>query len=152
MKRMELTWKCKAYPELTLDDFFGILYLRTEVFIIEQNCPYQDIDAKDKKAFHLFAMDEQGDVIAVTRILPPGVSYDEISIGRVAIKQSARGTGLGHTLMQKSLSFIENEFGSQPIRISAQDYLINYYEQHGFKQVSEMYLEDDIPHVEMLKD
>jgi len=91
-------------------------------------------------------------IIAVTRILPKGVSYSEISIGRVALKKDYRGTGIADELMQKTFKFIFDEFGKQNIRISAQLYLLNFYQKHGFKQVSEMYLEDNIPHIEMFKE
>ena len=146
----ELIWEVKAFKDLGVEEYFDILYLRTAVFVVEQNCPYQEVDYKDKVAFHLWGSNAKGEVAAVTRILPKGVSYEEISIGRVALKKEYRGKGIADVLLQKSLEFIEKQFGSNPIRISAQTYLLNYYQKHGFKPVGEEYLEDDIPHVEML--
>ena len=146
----KITWATKAFKDLSVDEYFEILHLRTAVFVVEQDCPYQEVDEKDRQSFHLFGRAENGEVIAVTRILPHGVSYDEISIGRVALKKTYRGKGIADTLMLETLKFIEQEFGKQAIRISAQEYLLKYYTKHGFKQVGEMYLEDDIPHIEML--
>lgn len=147
----KIRWICKHFSELSALEYHHILFLRTEVFVVEQNCPYQEVDEKDVVAFHLFGLNKKNEVVAVTRILPQGVSYQEVSIGRVAIKKMYRGTGLAHELMLESFAALENIYGKQPIRISAQEYLVNYYSKHGFKQVGEMYLEDDIPHVEMLK-
>ncbi|PCI97127.1 MAG: GNAT family N-acetyltransferase [Flavobacteriales bacterium] len=145
-----MTWTTKAFKDLSVDEYFEILHLRTAVFVVEQDCPYQEVDEKDRQSFHLFGRAEKGEVIAVTRILPQGVSYDEVSIGRVALKKTYRGKGIADTLMLETLKFIEQEFGKQAIRISAQEYLLKYYTKHGFKQVGKMYLEDDIPHIEML--
>lgn len=147
----KIRWICKHFNELSALEYHHILFLRTEVFVVEQNCPYQEVDEKDIVAYHLFGLNKNNEVVAVTRILPQGVSYKEVSIGRVAIKKTYRGTGLAHELLFESFIVILQYFGEQPIRISAQEYLVNYYSKHGFKQVGEMYLEDDIPHVEMLK-
>ncbi len=146
----KITWQTKAFEDLTVDEYFEIIFLRTEIFVVEQNCPYQEVDKKDKKAFHLFGRTQNGQVIAVSRILPQGVSYSEISIGRVAIKKEFRGKGIADEMMTKTFNFIENYYGKQSIRISAQQYLLKFYNKHGFKQVGEMYLEDNIPHVEMV--
>lgn len=147
----EIIWTTKAFKDLTVDEYFGLLHLRTAVFVVEQNCPYQEVDEKDRQAYHLVGRNKNNEVIAVTRILPKGVSYDEISIGRVALKKEFRGKGIADVLMLKTLQFIEEKLGKQPIRISAQTYLLSYYNKHGFRQVGEEYLEDDIPHIEMLK-
>jgi len=147
----KITWHTKHYKELTVDEFYDLIYLRTEVFVVEQDCPYQEVDEKDKVAYHLFGKTTNGEIIAVTRILPKGVSYPEISIGRVALKKTYRGKGIADELMKETLVFIESKFGDDPIRISAQEYLLNYYGKYNFKPVGDMYLEDDIPHVEMLK-
>lgn len=147
----KINWITKHYNELTVDEFFDILYLRTEVFVVEQDCPYQEVDNKDKESFHLFGISKDNKVIAVSRILPQGLSYDEISVGRVAVKKDYRGKGIADEMMLKTLSFINKEFGQQPIRISAQEYLLSFYNRHGFSQVGNGYLEDNIPHVEMLK-
>jgi len=146
----KITWQTKAFKDLTVDEYFEIIFLRTQIFVVEQNCPYQEVDEKDRSAFHLFGRAENGEIIAVTRILPQGISYDDVSIGRVALKKECRGQGIADTLMIASLNFIKKEFGTVAIRISAQEHLLNYYGKHGFKKVGEMYLEDDIPHIEML--
>jgi len=147
----KITWTTKAFKNLTVDEYFELLHLRVAVFVVEQDCPYQEVDEKDRQSFHLFGRAENGEVIAVTRVLPKGVSYQEISIGRVALKKEFRGQGIADTLMIETFKFIEREYGKQPIRISAQEYLLNYYNKHEFVQVGDGYLEDDIPHVEMLK-
>ena len=146
----KINWKTKAFKDLSVDEYFEVLHLRIAVFVVEQDCPYQEVDEKDRQSFHLFGRAENGEIMAVTRILPSGISYDEVSIGRVALKKAYRGKGIADVLMEESFKFIESEFGKVPVRISAQEYLLKYYTKHGFKQVGEMYLEDDIPHIEML--
>ena len=146
-----ITWQTKAFKDLTVDEFFEIIHLRVAIFVVEQDCPYQEVDEKDRQSFHLFGRAANGEIIAVTRIVPQGISYHEISIGRVALKKTCRGKGIANELMIETLQFIEKEFGMQPIRISAQTHLLNYYNKHGFNQVGEGYLEDNIPHIEMLK-
>lgn len=146
----KITWQTKKFKDLSVDEYFEILFLRTEIFVVEQDCPYQEVDEKDRQSFHLFGRAENGTIIAVTRILPQGISYEEISIGRVALKKEYRGKGIADELMLETFNFIDREFGKQSIRISAQEYLINYYGKHGFIQVGESYLEDNIPHIEML--
>lgn len=148
----KISWETKVFKDLSVIEYWEILYLRTEIFVVEQNCPYQEVDEKDKKAFHLFGRAEKGEVIATSRILLPGVSYDEVSIGRVALKKEYRGKGIADEMMIETFKFIEQEFGKIPIRISAQEYLLNFYGKHGFKQIGKGYLEDNIPHVEMLRD
>ena len=146
----KIKWETKAFKDLSVDEYFEIIHLRTAIFVVEQDCPYQEVDEKDRESFHLYGKTEKGEIIAVTRILPKGLSYDEVSIGRVAIKKEYRGKGIADELMIETIQFIENEFGKQAIRISAQEYLLNYYSKYGFKQVGEGYLEDNIPHIEML--
>lgn len=147
----KMKWEVKHFDELSALEYHQILYLRTEIFVVEQNCPYQEVDHKDLVAYHVFGLNEQNELVAVARILPENVSYKEVSIGRVAIKQTYRGTGLADKLMNVTFSAINQLFGKKNIRISAQEYLLIFYSRHGFKAVSETYLEDDIPHVEMLK-
>jgi ElaA protein len=145
-----ITWQCKSFHELRPAELHRLLALRCAVFIIEQNCPYLDPDYKDEYALHV--MGWKGDeLVAVSRILPAGVSYDEVSVGRVATSASVRGTGAGKLLMAKTMEYIIATFGNVPVRISAQSYLQKYYEGYGFKRTEKAeYLEDDIPHVEML--
>ena len=147
----KITWTTKAFKDLTVNEYFELLHLRVAVFVVEQYCPYQEVDEKDRQSFHLYGRAENGEIVAVTRVLPKGVSFPEISIGRVALKKEYRGQGIADTLMIETFNFIETELGKQPIRISAQKYLLNYYNKHGFIQVGDDYLEDNIPHIEMLK-
>lgn len=143
-------WQVKHYPELTLNEFHDIIALRLKAFVVEQNCAYLELDGKDKKSYHVICRDGFGNVVATARILPPGLSYDEVAIGRVVIDESIRGKGIGHDLMKQSMKYAEEEFGKVPIRISAQKHLESYYNKHGFVSSGKEYLEDDIPHVEML--
>lgn len=147
---MHLDWQVKHYPELTTNEFHDIIALRLKAFVVEQNCSYLDLDGKDKKCYHLICRDGFGKVVATARILPPGISYSEVSIGRVVLDQEIRGKGIGHQLMEQSMKFINEEFGAVPVRISAQKHLENYYNTHNFFSTGKEYLEDEIPHVEML--
>jgi ElaA protein len=143
-------FQIKHYNELTLNEFHDLIALRIKVFIIEQNCPYQDLDGKDKKSYHLIGRDGYGNIVATARILPHHISYPEISIGRVVIAEENRGNGSGHDMMKFIITFIQEEFGMEEnITISAQKYLEKFYETHGFKSTGKAYLEDDIPHVQM---
>ena len=146
---MKVDWKIKRFEELTTTELYEILRVRAEVFVVEQTCVYQDLDEKDKKAYHLFC-EEEGKILAYLRILDKGVSYSEISIGRVLTTENNRKKGLARELMKKAIDFIYKDLGEKQIRISGQLYLQVFYESLGFQTVSEMYLEDDIPHVEML--
>ncbi len=147
---MILDWQIKHFSEISIAEFHDLMALRIKIFVVEQNCPYQEIDGKDKKAYHLIGRDGIGNVVATARILPKGISYKEVSIGRVAIDESARKKGNGHVLMEKCMKYINDEFGATNIRISAQSHLEKYYQKHGFASTGKNYLEDDIPHVEML--
>ncbi|PCH94297.1 MAG: GNAT family N-acetyltransferase [Gammaproteobacteria bacterium] len=152
----QTTWQTKRFNELSLDQLYDLLKLRIDVFVVEQTCYYPDLDSnkdqldRDKETLHLLGY--QGDtLVAYLRILAQGQSYDNfISIGRVAIAEQARGSGLGHQLMTEALNLCQQYFPKQSIKISAQEHLINYYQKHGFEQISSMYLEDDIPHVTMI--
>jgi ElaA protein len=143
-------WTCKHYNELTKRELHQILKVRSEVFVIEQNCIYQDIDHKDVDCYHMCIYD-QNQLIAYSRILPLDISYENyISIGRVLSILSHRKTGAGKFLMQKTMEFCQETFPIIPIKISAQTYLISFYESFGFENTGIEYLEDDIPHVEMI--
>ncbi|WP_407462481.1 GNAT family N-acetyltransferase [Methanobrevibacter sp.] len=125
--------------------------MRAEVFVVEQNCAYQDLDDKDKYAYHLFLEDEDDStVIALLRILPENIAYEDMAIGRVIVKKSHRGKGLSRIMMEKSMNFIINDLGKKRIRMSGQAYLTKFYEDLGFKKVSDVYLEDGIDHYEFL--
>ncbi|WP_434799544.1 GNAT family N-acetyltransferase [Terrisporobacter vanillatitrophus] len=144
-----MNWKIKKFNELNVEEIYKILALRNEVFIVEQECPYLDCDDKDLNSYHLFS-EENGEIVAYLRILEKGVSYDEISIGRVAVKKSYRGKGISRKMMLKAIEFIENNLAEDAIKIQAQSYLLNFYSSLGFKAVSQEYLEDNIPHIDML--
>lgn len=147
---MKINWGIKSFEELINIELYDILRLRSEVFVVEQNCPYQDLDGKDLKSFHLVGRNENKEILAYARIVPAGISFKEISIGRVISSEKARGTGAGKELMKQAISFVKNKFGNIPIRIGAQCYLIKFYSGFGFEIASEEYLEDNIPHIEML--
>lgn len=147
---MAHNYQIKHFSELTTLEFHDLLRLRINVFVVEQNCPYPELDGKDKKSYHLICRDGLGKIIATARILPQNVSYKEISIGRVVSDPSVRGEGFGHEVMKHCLKFIQDEFGEVPVRISAQKHLEQFYISHGFTSTGKEYLEDNIPHVEML--
>ncbi len=128
---------------------YRILALRADVFVVEQACAYQDLDGKDEHSFWVWAEDENGTVHATARLLPAGISYKEISIGRVCTSMESRRTGLGKLLMEECLNQCERIWGKQTITISAQQYLLKFYNELGFVEEGEMYLEDDIPHLKM---
>ncbi len=144
-------WIVKSYDELSKEELYSLLQLRVEVFVIEQDCPYQDVDGKDQKSIHVWTENEEGLPIAYLRIVEPGVSYAEPAIGRVVTKESHRKGGIGRKLMLEGIRVINAVYPGQLIRISAQEYLLNFYNELGFEQVGEGYLEDDIPHIEMIK-
>ncbi|WP_419727188.1 GNAT family N-acetyltransferase [Terrisporobacter petrolearius] len=144
-----MNWNIKKFNELNIEEIYKILALRNEVFIVEQDCPYLDCDDKDLNSYHLF-LRENGEIVSYLRILEKGVSYDEISIGRVAVKKSYRGKGISRKMMLKAIEFIENNLSENTIKIQAQAYLLDFYSSLGFKAVSEEYLEDNIPHIDMI--
>ena len=148
---MVLTWKQKHFTELTVHELYGLFRLRLEVFSIEQHCAYQDADGKDLDAWHLFAMDEKERVLACSRILKAGVAFKEASIGRVIISSEIRGNGTGKDLMLRSMKLLEEKMGKVNVRIGAQCYLKKFYNDLGFFEEGKQYLEDDIPHIEMVK-
>jgi ElaA protein len=149
---MNITWYHKHFNDLNTTELYQILQLRNEVFIVEQNCPFQDLDDKDFKCFHLIGFDTDSQkIMAYTRIVPAGVSYEEASIGRVVTSPQARGGGIGKELMQKSIELLEELYGDVSIKIGAQYYLKKFYESFGFQQVEEIYLEDGIEHILMIK-
>ena len=150
-KESDILWSIIHFDDLSTVQLFDILSLRTEVFVVEQDCPYQEVDEKDKKALHVMAYTKGNELLAVARILPPGISYKELSFGRVAVKMTYRGKGIGDLLTSKLTDYIHLRFPKENIRISAQSHLNKFYEKHGFKQVSEEYDEDGIPHIEMLR-
>lgn len=145
-----MKWIIKKFNELTVDELYSLLRLRSEVFVVEQTCAFQDMDNKDQASYHLFGWKDEL-LAAYTRLVPPGVAYEMPSIGRVVTSPAARGQGLGRTLMEKSIDETTRLFGSHPIKIGAQVYLREFYTSLGFKQSSDIYLEDGIEHIEMIR-
>lgn len=139
------------FSEMTCHDLHACLALRSQVFVVEQACIYQDIDGKDTEAYHLLFKDDQG-LVACLRILQPGQSYAEASIGRVAVAKRGRGLGYGGLIMKSAMTFARDTLNYTRLKISAQAYLEAFYSGLGFKRVSEDYLEDDILHLDMLYD
>ncbi len=147
-----MNWILKNFDSLTREELYEILRLRSEIFVVEQNCAYQDIDDKDFNALHLYSRDAKtGQIIAYSRLFQPGDYYIQASLGRVAVKEKYRREGLGQLLIKKCIEEIEKNFHTKPIKIGAQSYLKEFYEMHGFKQIGEEYLEDGIPHIHMLR-
>lgn len=143
-------WHIVAFNELNIHQLYDLLALRAEVFVVEQNCPYQDLDGKDQLSDHVFALDKNQQLIATARILPPNVSYpNKVSIGRVVTSPKHRGTGLGIELMNQCMSYIQSNYPGIEVVISAQSHLEKFYMQFGFNSTGKTYLEDNIPHTQM---
>lgn len=145
-----MNWTLKKFEDLSPYELYAILRLRTEVFVVEQNCVFQDMDNKDQPAYHLMCW-ENNTLIAYTRLIPPHLSYNEPSIGRVVTSASARGGGIGRKLMEKSIEEIVRLYGKTPIKLGAQLYLKKFYESLGFIQSGDIYDEDGIDHIEMIR-
>ncbi|TVP81179.1 MAG: GNAT family N-acetyltransferase [Alkalicoccus sp.] len=145
-----MEWHIKKFEALSPEELYRILQIRVEVFVVEQNCPYSEIDGKDKYCWHLYA-EENGEILAYARLLPPGISYEEAAIGRVLVAGPYRGRGLGKELMTQSLVFLNNKMNYSGIRLQAQEYAEKFYSSFGFQKISAAYLEDNIPHVDMKK-
>ena len=148
---MSIQWKIKPFKALSVSEMYTLLQLRSQVFVVEQNCVYQDIDGKDYKALHLMG-EYDGKIVAYCRLFKSGDYFQEASIGRVVIDSNYRDKKWGHEMMKQAIAGIETHFKETKIIISAQLYLQKFYESHGFVQTSEMYLEDDIPHIEMKRE
>lgn len=145
-----MSWQLKTFDELTKNELYTIIKERINIFVVEQNCPYPELDDLDLNSFHLF-FQEEGDLKAYCRILPKGLKYEEVSIGRVIVKEEYRRSGIATILMKKAISFVEEELNEKNIKIQAQDHLRHFYQSFGFTPISEVYLEDGIPHVDMVK-
>ena len=146
---MTIRWHCipfEAFPPLILYD---VLRLRSEVFVVEQNCAYQDIDRQDVDAYHLLGYNEAGELAAYARLFDTGKCYEEASIGRVIVAAPFRQYGLGRELMRQALLHSDSLFGPQPNKIGAQQHLEAFYNGFGYEQCGPMYLEDGIPHIPM---
>ncbi len=148
----DLTWSCARFGDLSTEQLYALLTLRQRVFVVEQTCPYLDCDGLDAPAWHLWATRAGSDAPqAYARILPPGTRYPQASIGRVVTAPESRRTGLGKELMRQALVAAERRLGPGPIRISAQLYLQRFYEELGFVRQGDVYDEDGIPHISMLR-
>ncbi len=152
------TWQCKTFSALSLNQLYDALKLRVDIFVVEQTCFYPDLDGdkdlldRHPQTLHLLGYQDEK-LVAYLRILPKGQNYPEnVSIGRVVIAVDARGGGLGHELMNEALQLCQQYFPHENIKISAQQHLKQYYQKHGFAQVSDMYLEDGIPHIGMIRE
>lgn len=145
-----ISFSCKHYNRLSKNELYEAMQLRQDVFIVEQNCPYLDADGKDSNAWHLLGRDENGKLVAYTRLLPKSVSYDNYaSIGRVISDKSVRGTGVGQILMRESIVRLKKLCPNDKIKIGAQSHLKKFYESFGFEQAGDEYDEDGIPHIPM---
>lgn len=145
-----LAWQVKQFNDLTIHELYDILHLRGKIFIVEQNAPYIDLDYKDQKALHLFAY-KNNQLVAYCRLFKRGDYFDEASVGRVIVAEEYRRYGYGHQLMEKAIEMEMSLLNESKITISAQLYLQNFYESHGFERISDVYLEDGLPHVKMVK-
>jgi ElaA protein len=149
-----IQWQWREFAQLSATDVYAMLALRSEIFVVEQQCVYQDIDGLDPLAWHLLAWQEfdgKPRLVAYLRVLPQGVKFTEMSLGRVVSHSVVRGTGIGRALLTQALQQIEQHFHGQAIRISAQLYLQQFYEDFGFHTCSSVYDEDGIAHIEMLR-
>ena len=145
-KNIKFTWK--TFKELSLDDLYAILNLRQKVFVLEQDCPYIDADYSDQDAFHLLAY-EDNDLIAYLRAFKPGIKYEGSSLGRIVTEINSRGLGIGKKIIIEGVKFLKKEYPNNEIVISAQHRLKEFYIDLGFTPRGEVYLEDDIDHIQM---
>lgn len=147
-----IQWHQYRFDQLSLDQLYEVIALRVAIFVVEQNCPYLELDDKDREpqTIHLLGIDEQGKLIAYARILAPGVSYPQASIGRILVAKKARGAGVGQQLVNRAVAALLSIWSDAGIQIGAQAHLVDFYESLGFIVNSKVYLEDDIPHLDML--
>lgn len=149
-----IQWNIKTFQELRVEQLFEVLQLRVNVFVVEQQCAYPELDDYDRhpETRHLSGRNDVGELITYARLLPSGLRYAEVNLGRFVVKAEWRKQGIGHQLLQAALKEVSRCWPETPIRISAQDYLQAFYAQYGFIRVSDVYLEDGIPHVVMVKE
>lgn len=150
---IQMAWELKPFARLTADEVYEVLKLRVDVFVVEQACPYPEIDGRDRhpETLHLIGKTAGKEILAYLRILPPGLSFTPAGIGRVVVAKSIRGRGICTVMVKKALDHINQVWPGEAIGISAQVYLKAFYASHGFKPVSESYLEDGIPHIDMIR-
>lgn len=146
-----MEWIERTYDQLTKDELYIILKERVDIFVVEQECPYPEMDGYDKKALHLFLRKGEK-IIAYARLLPNHTKYEEASIGRVIVKKQYRGKGYARELMKRSISIMQDDWQEKKIKLQGQEYLRHFYGSFGFKEISDVYLDDGIPHVDMMLD
>ena len=151
MNAPTLNWRCLPFDALHARTLYALLQLRTEVFVMEQDCVFQDMDGADAQCFHLLGEAADQTLVAYARLVPAGLKFTEASIGRVVTLPAARGGGLGHVLMREAVQALHGLWGVQPIRIGAQARLEAFYRQHGFEPDGPIYIEDGIDHIEMVR-
>lgn len=144
-----MDWFIKPFEKLTNDELYALLKLRVDVFVIEQDCPYPELDNYDQQAMHYFLKINE-EFAAYVRILPSNSKYEEVSIGRVLVLKRFRRQGYAQQIMQKAIDYVMNEWKETRIKVQGQEYLKDFYSGFGFEQVSESYLEDGIPHIDMI--
>ncbi len=150
IQKAEISWKFAAFDALTLDELYAMLQLRSEVFVVEQACVFQDMDGADSEAMHLLGM-SGGQLLVYARCFAAGMKFKEASIGRIITRSTLRGSGAGHVLVRQAIDSVTQQWGPQAIRIGAQARLESFYRQHGFETTGAPYIEDGIPHIEMLR-
>ena len=148
MTQIKILWKNKTWEQLTINETHEIFALRSRVFVVEQNCVYQDIDDKDPKAVHVYGV-YKNNIIAYTRLFNEGTYFKEASFGRAVVEKKHRGKGLGDQLMKETLVVMKSNWPNKKIKISAQAHLLGFYQKHGFTPKGKEYLEDGIPHISM---
>lgn len=146
-----MIWNLKTFQELSNVDLYQLLKARTDVFVVEQNCPYPELDNYDQTSIHYY-LKVNNEVAAYVRILPKGSKYLKASIGRVLVVKKYRGNGYARELMQKAIDYVVSDWGEKEIKIQAQVYLERFYTSLGFKKINMSYLEDGIPHIDMIRD
>ncbi|MDP3834261.1 MAG: GNAT family N-acetyltransferase [Hydrogenophaga sp.] len=151
MNAPTLNWRCLPFDALHARTLYALLQLRTEVFVMEQDCVFQDMDGADAQCFHLLGEAADQTLVAYARLVPAGLKFTEASIGRVVTLPAARGGGLGHVLMREAVRALHGLWGVQAIRIGAQARLEAFYRQHGFEPDGPIYIEDGIDHIEMVR-
>ncbi|RTR31328.1 GNAT family N-acetyltransferase [Shewanella atlantica] len=147
-----MQWSVLTFNVLSVDELYELLKLRVDIFVVEQNCPYPELDEKDRhsETRHLLGRNDAGEIVAYARLLAPGVSYADASIGRVVVAEQARGAGVAHSLMSEAIRVTQELWPEKNIQLGGQEYLKAFYQKLGFEPVSEVYLEDGIPHLDML--
>ena len=154
MTQLSLVWEVRQFNEFSICQLYEMLQLRVDVFVVEQQCAYPELDSydQDENTKHLMGRDADSQLLAYARLLPPNLNSSKVGIGRIVVKKNARGLGIGHQLMHRALEESQKEWASYGIRIAAQDYLQKFYEYYGFVRQSDVFLDHGIPHIEMLKD